>query len=210
MFCFDSASCSERFSSAPYLMSSSGWSPQMAQSGLFSDNPSENPFAGANLAYLKYCSSDLCAPFQQSRLLRSAPQCITKAAPAAAGWATCPRRTRRTASRSADSASCPRPSRQNPRPLPSACTALRWAPPRAIPRSAADWPPAAVNPQPRATGPRPPQSLSQAQGMGSKPGGRLLFAGCSAGGTAPPHPYPWLRRLPPPLARQSSLPCPQA
>ena len=59
MFCWDETSCNERYQSKSFWMSSNGWASQIAQGGIFSDDPSESPFATANLVYVKYCSSDL-------------------------------------------------------------------------------------------------------------------------------------------------------
>lgn len=39
-------------------MSSSGWGPLFAQSGIFGTDASTNPWAGANMVFVKYCSSD--------------------------------------------------------------------------------------------------------------------------------------------------------
>jgi len=39
-------------------MSSSGWGQLFAQTGLFATNPAQNPWATANLVFVKYCSSD--------------------------------------------------------------------------------------------------------------------------------------------------------
>ena len=40
-------------------MSSTTWASEMAQGGIFSTDPTVSPFATANRAYVKYCSSDL-------------------------------------------------------------------------------------------------------------------------------------------------------
>jgi hypothetical protein len=39
-------------------MSSSGWGQEFAQTGLFATDPTQNPWANANLIFVKYCSSD--------------------------------------------------------------------------------------------------------------------------------------------------------
>lgn len=48
-----------RYSSKPWWMSSTQWKSDMAQGGIFSDDPSESPFYNSNLIWLKYCSSDI-------------------------------------------------------------------------------------------------------------------------------------------------------
>eukprot|EP00455_Lapot_gusevi_P008994 TRINITY_DN1398_c0_g1_i2.p1 TRINITY_DN1398_c0_g1~~TRINITY_DN1398_c0_g1_i2.p1 ORF type:complete len:385 (-),score=74.53 TRINITY_DN1398_c0_g1_i2:74-1228(-) len=54
-WCYDQASCAERWQHARHLMSSNDWSSTHDEAGIFS---SESPLGGANLAYLAYCSSD--------------------------------------------------------------------------------------------------------------------------------------------------------
>ena len=39
-------------------MSSTGWSSEFAQLGIFGTDPATNPFANANKVFIKYCSSD--------------------------------------------------------------------------------------------------------------------------------------------------------
>lgn len=62
MFCWSQTSCQERYTSHPYWMSSLSWTQEFAQGGIFSNVSSESSFYNANLAFVKYCSSDLCAP----------------------------------------------------------------------------------------------------------------------------------------------------
>ena len=57
-WCWDEPSCTERYSTSKFDMSSSGWKPSFAQEGIFGTNPSTNPFANFNMIFIKYCSSD--------------------------------------------------------------------------------------------------------------------------------------------------------
>ena len=57
MFCWSASSCTERYSSRLYWMSSTTWAPQMAQYGIFDTGASA--WGTANRVYVKYCSSDL-------------------------------------------------------------------------------------------------------------------------------------------------------
>ena len=54
-WCWDEASCHERWLKAPQLMSSKGWSATYSDDGIFS---ADSPLSGANLAFLAYCTSD--------------------------------------------------------------------------------------------------------------------------------------------------------
>jgi hypothetical protein len=56
MFCWGGESCHDRYHSREYWMSSSIWATEMAQGGIFDDNPGMSAFADANLVYLKYCA----------------------------------------------------------------------------------------------------------------------------------------------------------
>jgi len=56
MFCFNGASCHERYATKPYFMSSQPWASEMSQGGIFDSDPATSGFAGANLIYVK------CAP----------------------------------------------------------------------------------------------------------------------------------------------------
>ena len=53
-WCWDESSCTERYSTLKFDMSSSGWGKLFAQDGIFSTVPANNPFAGANMVFLKY------------------------------------------------------------------------------------------------------------------------------------------------------------
>ena len=57
-WCWDSESCTERYQTDKFDMSSSGWKSQFAQEGIFGTDPGTNPFAGFNKIFIKYCSSD--------------------------------------------------------------------------------------------------------------------------------------------------------
>ena len=57
-WCYDAASCYQRAQAQPFLISSQRWPPHQRFSGIFAKNPRRNPWAGANLVYLSYCSSD--------------------------------------------------------------------------------------------------------------------------------------------------------
>ena len=55
MFCWSEASCKERFVNHLYWMSSTDWSPTMAQGGVFATDGS-SLWGTANRVYLKYCA----------------------------------------------------------------------------------------------------------------------------------------------------------
>jgi hypothetical protein len=57
-WCYDAPSCYQRAQAQPFLISSQRWPPHQRFSGIFAKNPRRNPWAGANLVYLSYCSSD--------------------------------------------------------------------------------------------------------------------------------------------------------
>ena len=57
-WCWDAPSCQERYQTLKFDMSSSGWGNLFAQSGIFGTDPSTNPWAAANMVFIKYCSSD--------------------------------------------------------------------------------------------------------------------------------------------------------
>ena len=57
MFCWDQDSCTERYQTHPYWMSSKGWAYEMAQGGIFATDGSSQ-WGTANRAFLKYCTSD--------------------------------------------------------------------------------------------------------------------------------------------------------
>ena len=57
-WCWDGPSCQERYQTLKFDMSSSGWGNLFAQSGIFGTDPSTNPWANANMVFIKYCSSD--------------------------------------------------------------------------------------------------------------------------------------------------------
>ena len=47
-WCWDSESCTERYQTDKFDMSSSGWKSQFAQEGIFGTDPATNPFANFN------------------------------------------------------------------------------------------------------------------------------------------------------------------
>ena len=57
-WCWDETSCQERYQTLKFDMSSSGWGKLFAQDGIFSTVQANNPFASANMVFIKYCSSD--------------------------------------------------------------------------------------------------------------------------------------------------------
>jgi len=57
-WCWDETSCQERYQTLKFDMSSSGWGKLFAQDGIFSTVQANNPFANANMVFVKYCSSD--------------------------------------------------------------------------------------------------------------------------------------------------------
>ena len=57
-WCYSAESCFSLAFWHPETMSSTGWPKSRALGGLFHPNPSKNPFAGANMAYVGYCSGD--------------------------------------------------------------------------------------------------------------------------------------------------------
>jgi hypothetical protein len=56
MFCWNGESCQDRYHTKPFFMSSAIWANEMAQGGIFDDNPSMSAFADSNMIYLKYCA----------------------------------------------------------------------------------------------------------------------------------------------------------
>ena len=58
MWCYDQTSCDYRYKNAQYSMSSLTWKDSFSQGGIFEDNPVKSPIAGANKAFVTYCSSD--------------------------------------------------------------------------------------------------------------------------------------------------------
>ena len=57
MFCWSETSCNERYQDHQYWMSSTQWSSNMAQDGIFATDGS-SPWGTANRVFVKYCSSD--------------------------------------------------------------------------------------------------------------------------------------------------------
>jgi hypothetical protein len=57
-WCWSAPSCFTLGFWHPGALSSTAYPKSLALSGLFSPDPSKNPFAGANLAYVGYCSGD--------------------------------------------------------------------------------------------------------------------------------------------------------
>ena len=57
-WCYSNSSCAERKNLMPELTTSNMWWWKMAMGGIFDKDPKRNPFAGANLVYVGYCSSD--------------------------------------------------------------------------------------------------------------------------------------------------------
>ena len=60
MWCWDEVSCTSRNVSTAFEMTSHGWPPRLALSGIFSNLPTISPVANYNKVYLQYCSSDAC------------------------------------------------------------------------------------------------------------------------------------------------------
>ena len=58
MWCWDEASCAQRWASSPQLMSSSKWESSMTKTGIFDGNPQLTPLSDANKVYIPYCTSD--------------------------------------------------------------------------------------------------------------------------------------------------------
>lgn len=64
-WCYDDETCYTRMSQSPSLTSSQNhdgsarWPMQMKMSGIFDSDPERNPWAGANLVQIGYCSSDM-------------------------------------------------------------------------------------------------------------------------------------------------------
>eukprot|EP00058_Branchiostoma_floridae_P013695 XP_002599183.1 hypothetical protein BRAFLDRAFT_275198 [Branchiostoma floridae] len=60
-YCFDQASCRNRWANMPRnLMSSKGWPDRKKGNGILSPDPEENPYWwNANTVYVPYCSSDV-------------------------------------------------------------------------------------------------------------------------------------------------------
>jgi len=57
-WCYDQGSCAERAVMQPYLTSSRPWYKHLRMGGIFDSDPHRSPWAGANLVYIAYCSSD--------------------------------------------------------------------------------------------------------------------------------------------------------
>ena len=57
-WCTGEDSCQGRAANEPQEMSSASWPDQIQGGGIFSTDPSQNPWAGANMVYIGYCSSD--------------------------------------------------------------------------------------------------------------------------------------------------------
>jgi len=51
--CWDEPSCTERFATDHFDMSSADWKPLFAQEGIFGTDPQTNPFAGFNQIFVK-------------------------------------------------------------------------------------------------------------------------------------------------------------
>ncbi|XP_066291598.1 palmitoleoyl-protein carboxylesterase NOTUM-like isoform X2 [Branchiostoma lanceolatum] len=59
-YCFDQASCRNRWANMANLMSSKRWPDRQKGSGILSPDPEENPYWwNANTVYVPYCSSDV-------------------------------------------------------------------------------------------------------------------------------------------------------
>jgi hypothetical protein len=52
-WCWDSPSCTERYQTDKFDMSSSGWKNDFAQTGIFGTDASTNPWAHANKIFVK-------------------------------------------------------------------------------------------------------------------------------------------------------------
>ena len=57
-WCYDAASCAQRQVLFPYLTSSWPWYKHLRMGGIFDADPRRSPWAGANLVFIGYCSSD--------------------------------------------------------------------------------------------------------------------------------------------------------
>lgn len=57
-WCYSAATCLARRSANPGLISSNQWPETLRLSGMFDRDPRRNPFAGVNLVFVGYCSSD--------------------------------------------------------------------------------------------------------------------------------------------------------
>lgn len=57
-WCYSSETCEERFTTTPHLMGSVSWPQTLHKGGLFDDDQTKSPFAGANKVFVGYCSSD--------------------------------------------------------------------------------------------------------------------------------------------------------
>lgn len=73
MFCWSQTSCNERYQDHPYWMSSTQWSPEMAQGGIFATDGS-SPWGTANRVFVKYCRCARAA----LRALRAPPTHATR------------------------------------------------------------------------------------------------------------------------------------
>ncbi len=56
--CYNRTTCAARWAETPQLMSSLTWPLSLSLGGLFESNAYKSPLAGANLAYVSYCTSD--------------------------------------------------------------------------------------------------------------------------------------------------------
>jgi len=52
-WCWDEESCTERYQTDKFDMSSTGWKSEFAQEGIFGTDPSTNPFANVNMIFVK-------------------------------------------------------------------------------------------------------------------------------------------------------------
>ena len=57
-WCYSSQTCAQRYMVSPQFMSSNGWPGVISLGGIMDESPAKSPWAGANKAYLGYCSSD--------------------------------------------------------------------------------------------------------------------------------------------------------
>jgi hypothetical protein len=57
-WCYSDVTCAQRHASSPQFMSSKGWPGVVSLGGILDNNPLKSPWAGANKAYVGYCSSD--------------------------------------------------------------------------------------------------------------------------------------------------------
>lgn len=59
LWCWSEETCVERNASTPFEMSSSGWPFTQSLEGIFDDDASLNPWAGANMVYIGTLASPL-------------------------------------------------------------------------------------------------------------------------------------------------------